>query len=79
MEKLKILILEDDFDIGMMLKMIPKFKGYDVNLFTNPYSIEEEISNQHYDLIFMDMLLSGRNGIDICEALKKILQWHPFP
>ena len=70
MEKLKILILEDDFDIGMMLKMILKFKGYDVNLFTNPYSIEEEISNQHYDLIFMDMLLSGRNGIDICEALK---------
>lgn len=71
MEKIKILILDDDFDIGMMMKMMLKFKGYDVSVFTNPYSIEEEISNHHYDLIFMDMLLSGRNGIDICEALKK--------
>lgn len=71
MEKLKILILEDDFDIGMMMKMMLKFKGYDVSLFTNPFTIEEEIINQHYDLIFMDMLLSGRNGIDICEALKR--------
>ena len=71
MEKLKILILEDDFDIGMMMKMMLKFKGYNVSLFTNPFTIEEEIINQHYDLIFMDMLLSGRNGIDICEALKR--------
>ena len=71
MEKLKILILEDDFDIGMMMKMMLMFKGYDVSLFTNAYSIEEEISSKHYDLIFMDMLLSGRNGIDICEALKR--------
>ena len=71
MEKLKILILEDDFDIGVMMKMMLEFKGSDVSLFTNPFAIEEEISNEHYDLIFMDMLLSGRNGIDICEALKK--------
>lgn len=71
MEKPKILILDDDPDIGIMMKMMLTFKGYDVNVFTNPYTIEEEISNQHYDLIFMDMLLSGRNGIDICEALKK--------
>ena len=79
MEKLKILILEDDFDIGMMMKMMLMFKGYDVSLFTNAYSIEEEISSNHYDLIFMDMLLSGRNGIDICEALKGNPAMAPIP
>ena len=71
MKKLKILILEDDFDIGTMMKMMLNFRGYDVSLLTNPFAIEKEISNQHYDLIFMDMLLSGRNGVDICEALKR--------
>lgn len=70
MQKQKILIVDDDPDIGMMMKMMLQFKGYDVALFTNPDNIEEEISNQHYDLIFIDMLLSGRNGIDICTALK---------
>lgn len=79
MEKLKILILDDDYDIGMMMKMMLKFKGYDVNVFTNPYLIEEEISNQYYDLIIMDMLLSGRNGIDICEALKSNPALAPIP
>jgi DNA-binding response OmpR family regulator len=70
MEKQKILILDDDPDIGLMMKMMLKFKGYGVALFTNPDNIEEQISNHHYDLIFIDMLLSGRNGVDICEALK---------
>lgn len=70
MEKQKILILDDDPDIGMMMKMMLQFKGYEVALFTNPDNIEEQISNQHYDLIFIDMLLSGRNGIDICAAIK---------
>jgi DNA-binding response OmpR family regulator len=70
MEKKKILILDDDPDIGMMMKLMLKFKGYDVTVFTNPDKIEEEIINHQYDLIFMDMLLSGRNGTDICEALK---------
>ncbi|MBC7625869.1 two-component system response regulator [Ferruginibacter sp.] len=70
MEKQKILILDDDLDIGMMMKMMLQFKDYDVALFTTPDKIEEEISNQPYDLIFVDMLLSGRNGIDICKALK---------
>ena len=79
MAKQKILILEDDFDIGMMMKMMLKFKGYDVSLFTNPFAIEEEISNHDYDLILMDLLLSGRNGIDICEALKGNPAMAPIP
>jgi DNA-binding response OmpR family regulator len=70
MQKQKILILDDDPDIGMMMKMMLEFKDYDVDLFTNADNIEEQIFTNHYDLIFLDMLLSGRNGIDICEALK---------
>jgi DNA-binding response OmpR family regulator len=71
MDKQKILILDDDPDIGMMMQMMLNFKGYDVTVFSNANNIEAEIIHQHYDLIFMDMLLSGRNGVDICEALKK--------
>ncbi len=70
MEKQKILILDDDPDIGMMMKMMLQFKDYEVALFSNPDNIEEQINNQHCDLIFIDMLLSGRNGVDICAALK---------
>lgn len=70
MQKQKILIVDDDPDIGMMMKMMLQFKGYDVEMFTNSDKIEEQIFTHHYDLIFIDMLLSGRNGIDICTALK---------
>ena len=70
MEKEKILIIDDDADIGMMMKMMLQFKGYDADLFTNADNIEEHVFTHHYDLIFIDMLLSGRNGTDICAALK---------
>lgn len=70
MEKQKILILDDNPDIGMMMKIMLKFKGYDVTVFISADNIEENITEQQYDLVFMDMLLSGRNGVDICEGLK---------
>ncbi len=79
MQKPKILIIDDDPDIGMIMKMMLKSKGYDVSILSNPYFIEEEISNHPYNLIFMDMLLSGRNGIDICEALKRNVAMATIP
>jgi DNA-binding response OmpR family regulator len=70
MKKQKILVIDDDPDIGMMMKIMLNFKGYDVSVVTNTCAIEEEISDQQYDLICMDMLLSGNNGTDICKTLK---------
>lgn len=66
----KILVIEDDPDIGMMLKMMLEFKGYTVTVSERPEFVNEILAESSPSLIIMDMLLSGANGLDICNTIK---------
>jgi len=71
MEKaFRILVVEDDPDLGTMIKLLLEHKGFGVTLTASIEQTKEILSNNNIDLILMDMLLSGANGIDICAALK---------
>jgi DNA-binding response OmpR family regulator len=65
-----ILVVDDDPDISMMLKMMLEYKGYKVIIADRAYDIFHAISSHSFNLIIMDMLLSGINGTDICAQLK---------
>jgi DNA-binding response OmpR family regulator len=68
----KILIVDDDPDISMMLKLMLEFKGYSVNTTDRPEETHSILQkNTSTDLVIMDMLLSGVNGTDICTQLKQ--------
>lgn len=66
-----ILVIEDDPDIGLMLKMMLEYKKYLVTVSERPEFVNEIIQKTHLDLIIIDMLLSGTNGTDICVDLKQ--------
>jgi DNA-binding response OmpR family regulator len=65
-----ILVVDDDPDISMMLKMMLEYKGYKVITADRLDDIFRAISSHSFNLIIMDMLLSGINGTDICAKLK---------
>ena len=67
----KILVLDDDTDIGTMIKMMLEYKGYTVTVSERAEQAAEVLQNNGVDLIIMDMLLSGVNGTDLCVELKK--------
>jgi len=67
----QILVLDDDPDIGTMIKMMLEYKGYAVTVSDRAEQAEEVLRNNNIDLIIMDMLLSGVNGTDICTELKE--------
>jgi DNA-binding response OmpR family regulator len=67
----KILVLDDDTDIGTMIKMMLEYKGYTVAVSERAEQAAEVLQNNGVDLIIMDMLLSGVNGTDLCVELKK--------
>jgi DNA-binding response OmpR family regulator len=67
----RILVLDDDPDIGTMIKMMLEYKGYSVTVSDRAEQAEEVLRNNNIDLIIMDMLLSGVNGTDICTELKE--------
>jgi len=67
----RILVIDDDPDIGIMIKMMLEYKGYFVSVALRADQAEEMMEEENFDLIIMDMLLSGTNGIDLCDDLKK--------
>lgn len=68
--KTKILVLDDDTDIGTMIKMMLEYKGYSVTVSDRADHAAEVLQNEGIDLIIMDMLLSGVNGVDLCAEMK---------
>ncbi|HMG66611.1 MAG TPA: response regulator transcription factor [Chitinophagaceae bacterium] len=68
--KTKILVLDDDTDIGTMIKMMLEYKGYAVTVSDRADHAADVLQNEGIDLIIMDMLLSGVNGVDLCAEMK---------
>lgn len=66
-----ILVLDDDPDIGTMIKMMLEYKGYSVLVSDRAEMAQQALRNDDIDLVIMDMLLSGVNGTDLCIDLKK--------
>ncbi|MGB3162686.1 MAG: response regulator, partial [Chitinophagaceae bacterium] len=67
----RVLVIDDDPDIGRMIKMLLEYKGYSVTVLDRTEQAADIIRNNDVNLVIMDMLLSGTNGIDVCTRLKK--------
>ncbi len=78
-EKSLILVLDDDPDICIMIKMVLDYYGYDAMDAENEENARKIISSNHVDLLIMDMLLSGVDGTDICRELKQDKETSSLP
>ena len=77
--KKPILVLDDDPDIGMMIKIILEHYGYSVTVTERAEKAAELMQQNNFALLIMDMLLSGANGVDICSRLKKDTRFSQIP
>jgi len=78
-KKSLILVLDDDPDICIMIKMVLDYYGYDAMDAENEETARKIISSNHVDLLIMDMLLSGVDGTDICRQLKQDKETSSIP
>lgn len=67
----KILVLDDDLDILVVVQLLFKVKGFNVMAISHWEEIYEKVDSFQPDLILLDVLLSGNDGRDICKVLKK--------
>lgn len=66
----KILIVEDDHNLGIMIQDILEFKGYEVFLSRNPENTTQDIIEHNIDLILLDKLIAGVDGTDVCVEIR---------
>ena len=67
----KILLVEDDHSLGLMICDLLELNGYKVSLLRMPDKTVENLLEDKFDLVLMDKLLSGMDGTDICAKIRK--------
>ena len=68
----KVLVLEDDKDIAELERDFLKASDFDVTICADGVQGMKLIKEDQYDAIVLDLMLPGKNGIDICLETRSI-------
>ncbi len=66
----RILIVDDEKDVGMTLKLILENYGFDIDCFTDPALALEKFRPNLYDLTILDIRMPKINGFELYHQLK---------
>jgi CheY-like chemotaxis protein len=72
MNKKKILLVEDEEDLGVVLDMVLEDGGYEVDSFTEPVLALKNFKAGFYDLVIIDIKMPEMDGFELHRQLKKI-------
>lgn len=67
----KILVVDDDPAISEMLTIVLSAEGFDTVAVTDGALAVETAQREQPDLILLDLMLPGMNGIDICRSIRQ--------
>lgn len=65
-----ILVVDDDEDLMLIMKLKLKAEGFEVMLSYNGDGLFQQLEHSHPDLILLDITMNGVDGGTICKQLK---------
>ena len=71
-EKVKILLCEDDENLGMILREYLQSKGYDVDLLPDGEAGYKAFTHKKYDLCILDVMMPKKDGFTVAQQIRKI-------
>lgn len=74
----RLLIIEDDPDIGDMLDINLRDEGYSVDIATDGIAGLNRLQAQPYDLLVLDLMLPGLDGLEICRQVRQMPHYQPI-
>ena len=66
----KILVVDDDLDILVVMEILLSMKGFEVEVTSKWEHTYDKVNTFKPDLILLDVLISGNDGRTICKKLK---------
>jgi DNA-binding response OmpR family regulator len=72
MTNTKILLAEDDSNLGILLKNYLSAKSFETTLFTNGISAMEAFSKEHYNLCILDIMMPEMDGLTLAWEIRKV-------
>lgn len=68
---MNIIIVDDDKDIGEILKITLQNEGYHVVAFDNSEKAMSYLEENAYDMVILDVMMPVLSGYDLCEQIRK--------
>jgi len=69
-QKKYLLLIEDEEDIAALIKLQADISGYKLHVESDGINGFRAIEREKPDLVILDLMLPGQNGLDICRKLK---------
>lgn len=67
----KVLIVEDEENMVSFIQMELKYEGYEVDVANDGRLAVSMALENDYDLILLDLMLPGINGLEVCRRVRK--------
>lgn len=69
-QKKRILLIEDEEDIAALIKLQAELSGYKLHVEVDGINGYRAIEREKPDLVILDVMLPGENGLDVCRKIK---------
>jgi DNA-binding response OmpR family regulator len=66
----RVLIADDEPNIVISLEFLMKREGYQVSVARDGQAALESIVRERPDLVLLDVMMSGKSGFEICQAVR---------
>ena len=66
----KILVVEDEVMLAALVRDYLVQDGFEVSVLHGGDEVEPWVSTHEVDLVLLDLMLPGKNGLDVCKALR---------
>jgi len=73
-----ILLVEDDTDLSTLAALHLRDEGYEVTVEADGASAADRLTRESYDLILLDLMLPGVDGLEICRRLRSAENFTPL-
>ena len=68
--KKRILLIEDEEDIASLIKLQAEVTGYKLHVEVDGINGYRAVEREKPDLVILDIMLPGQNGLDVCRKIK---------
>jgi len=68
--KTKILVVDDDLRLRELLNRYLSEQGFSVRAVSDATDMNRQLARERYDLMVLDLMLPGEDGLSICRRLR---------